>query len=175
MNLERPYTCIYGNRFPTSNYKTVICFARSPACSPLIDSVQPDLDSGECPTDQDRSATTIIDKHRSAIHSLTGGVAVVDRIVGAVGKQIIANQTITCGSVLVRIDKPGDHRVIVPALQIVEARLGIVIIPTVPQRIDVRQATAGGYELALGIVLIGGHRVAIDILNAGNVALLSGM
>ena len=122
-----------------------------------------------------RTTPPIIDKHEAVVYSFAGGVAVVDRIVRAVGKHIIANQTITCGSVLVRIDKPGDHRVIIPALQIVESRLGIVIMTAVPQRIDVRQATAGGYELALGIVLIGGHRVAIDILNAGNVALLSGM
>lgn len=127
-----------------------------------INAIYPNLDSGESPSDQNGVATTIIDKHRSAIHSLTGGVAVVDRIVGAVGKHIIAKQTIACGSVLVRVDKPGDHRVIVPALQIAEACFGIVIIPAVPQKIDVRQATAGGYELAPGIVLVGDQIYYID-------------
>lgn len=120
-------------------------------------SIHPNLDSGESPSDQNGAATTIIDKYRSAIHSLTGGGAVVDRIVRAVGKHIIAKQAIACGSVLGRIDKPGDYRVIIPALQIVEARLGIVIMPAVPQRIDVRQAAAGGNDLAPGIVLCCGQ------------------
>lgn len=121
-----------------------------------------------------RTTPPIIDKHGAVVYSFTGGVTVIDRIVGAVGEHVVAKQTIACGSILVRVDKPGNHRVIITALQIVEACFGIVIIPAIPQRIDVRQAAAGGNELAPGVVLIGGQYIAVDILNAGDVALLGG-
>lgn len=51
----------------------------------------------------------------------------------AISEHIISYYASACWSVLVRIDKPGNHRVIITALQVVEARLGIVVIPTVPQ------------------------------------------
>lgn len=86
----------------------------------------------------DEYYSPIIDKHGTVVYSFAGGVAVIDRIVGAIGEHIVAKQTITRGSIPIRIDKPGNHRAIITALQVVEARLGIVVIPTVPQGVKVR-------------------------------------
>lgn len=60
-------------------------------------------------------------------------ITITDRIIPTVGKHIVGKQSRTRGSVAVAIDKPGNHRVIITALQVVEARFGIVVIPTVPQ------------------------------------------
>lgn len=107
----------------------------------------------------------------------TGRISIafyLTKFIAAISERIISYYGCARGSVLVRIDKPADHRVIVAALQVVEACFGIVLVSTVLQRIDICQTTAGGDDLTLGVVLAGGQHVAIDILNAGNVALLSG-
>ncbi len=52
-------------------------------------------------------------------------------------------KSLSRGSIAVRIDKPSPDRVIVPAAEVVQARLAVIDIPTVAQ--GVRSAEGGGH------------------------------
>ena len=168
LKFKRPYTCVYRNRPPASNYKAVVCSGRNFVSVTLTNSIQPNLDSCKNSSYPTKRATFSYQK------CISRRVAIVHGIVPTVGKHIVGKQPCACGGIAVRVDKPGNHRVIVAALQVVETCLHVVIIPTVPQGVDVRQAAAGGNEFTPGVVLIGGQHIAIDILNAGDVTLLGG-
>ena len=59
---------------------------------------------------------------------------VVYRIIVAVRVKVVAQyMTVQAG---VYIEEPSPLRVIVPALQIVQPRIVVVIVPTVPERIE---------------------------------------
>ena len=50
----------------------------------------------------------------------------------------MANYTLTRTCICVRIHKPTTHRIIIPTLQIIQPRIPIVPIPSVPERVDRR-------------------------------------
>ena len=58
-------------------------------------------------------------------------------VVIAVGEHIAAQEALSSRGILIRIDKSANFRVIVSALQVVEAGLRIVIIPTVAEGVVV--------------------------------------
>ena len=63
----------------------------------------------------------------------------------------------------VNIDKPPEVRVIVPAIQVIKARLGVVIVPPVAEWILVAHGVAGGVgdsAVAPGVVAVGGNDLA---------------
>ena len=59
------------------------------------------------------------------------GVRAVDGVVHAVGEHIEAQQAVVGIAVLVRIDKSANDGVVITALEVIEARLIIVVIATV--------------------------------------------
>ena len=59
----------------------------------------------------------------------------------AIRKHIGPNKSLPGTGIAIRIDKSSICRVIVSALQIVESRLIIIIVPAIPQRIDLSQST----------------------------------
>ena len=63
----------------------------------------------------------------------------------------------------VRGEEPPDLRVVIPAGYVVEARLGVVVVSPVPQRVDLRAAAAGAQDIPPRIVLILCHNVAIRV------------
>ena len=63
----------------------------------------------------------------------------------------------------IRADKPSKLRAIVPAIEIIQPRLGVVIVPPVAEGILVAHGVAGGVgdsAFALGVVAVGGNDLA---------------
>ena len=57
----------------------------------------------------------------------------MQRIVGAVSKQVVGDNVPVGSQCAVRINKPAGFRVVVAALQVVESGFGVVIIATIPE------------------------------------------
>lgn len=120
---------------------------------------------------------------RSAIchhgHSIAGkhptGIPIAQRIPIAVRKHVISGKSLSRGSIAVRVDKPSPNRVIVPAAEIVEPRLGVIDVPAVAQGIHSTQrgghGTADGHGRTPGVVGVGHHLGAAGVYKTGNVAL----
>ena len=86
-------------------------------------------------------------------------IAVVNGIVVAVCKQILRSGTAVVDKA-VRANKPPELRVIIPAIQVIKPRLGIVIIPPVAERILIAHGVAGGVgygAFAPGVVAVLSH------------------
>ena len=64
------------------------------------------------------------------------------------------------GSIAIRIDKPSPDRVIVPAAEVVQARLAVIDIPAVAQ--GVRGAEGGGHSA------VGGHGRTQGVVGVGH-------
>ena len=89
-------------------------------------------------------------------------VAVVNGIVVAVCKQILRSGTAVVDKAICA-DKPPELRVIVPAIQVIKARLGVVIVPPVAEWILVAHGVAGGVgdsAVAPGVVAVLSHDLA---------------
>lgn len=70
-------------------------------------------------------------------------VAVVNGIVVAVCKQILRSGTAVVDKAICT-NKPPELRVIIAAVEIIKARLGVVIVPSVAEGIFVAHGVAGG-------------------------------
>ena len=90
-------------------------------------------------------------------------------VVIAVGKHIAAQEALAGRGIVIRIDKPTDFRIVVSALQVVEAGLRIVIIPTIAEGIVIGHVCGGGgngrsgcaghaQNLAVGVVGVLRHQ-----------------
>ena len=97
-------------------------------------------------------------------------VAVVNGIVVAVCKQILRSGTAVVDKA-VRADKPPELRVIIAAVEIVQPRLGVVIVPPVAEGVFVAHGVAGGVgdgAVAPGVVAVGGHDLPRSGADDGN-------
>ena len=65
-------------------------------------------------------------------------------IIVAISKHIAAQEALPGGRIVIRIDEPANFRVIVSALQVVEAGFRIVIIPPVAEGIVIGHVCGGG-------------------------------
>ena len=103
-------------------------------------------------------------------------VVSVDWIVCAVCKLVQCKQCRFRTQIrnIICIDKPANRRIIVPTLQIIEPRLLVVHIATIPQRIQLRKGTGRCQDLAPGIVAIARHGGAVAGFNAYYIALQVG-
>ena len=72
------------------------------------------------------------------------GVNTVDGIVETVGEHVGANEALARGDVGIGVDEPTGFGVIVPTLQVVEARLVVVDVAAVAQGIERQGAVDGG-------------------------------
>ena len=103
----------------------------------------------------------------------------IDWVIIAVGKEILIPVGFVGGSPKdirgIRIDKPSPDRVIVPAAEVVQARLGVVDIPAIAQGICGAEGgghgAAGGQGRAPGVVGVGHHLGAAGIDKTGDIAL----
>ena len=88
----------------------------------------------------------------------------IDRIVEAIGKQIISIHGFSrIRNSVIRADESPELRVIVAAVQIVQPRLGVVIVPPVAEWILFAHGIAAGVgdcALAPGVVAVSGHHLA---------------
>ena len=75
----------------------------------------------------------------------------------------------------IRIDKPSPDRVIVPAGEVVQPRLGIVDVPAVAQGICSAEGgghgATGGHGRAPGVIGVGHHLGAAGVHKTGDIAL----
>ena len=100
------------------------------------------------------------------------GITIVHRVIGAISKQIIAQNIIICSYFSIHIDKPPHFGVIVAALEIVEARLLIVEISTVAQRIESRNGIVRSeLRRAPNVIGVGCNKIAASVVDANNIAL----
>ena len=89
-------------------------------------------------------------------------VAVVNGIVVAVCKQILRSGTAVVDKA-VRADEPPELRVIIAAVEIIKARLGVVIVASVAEGVFVAHGVAGSVgdsAVAPGVVAVGGNDLA---------------
>ena len=63
-------------------------------------------------------------------------IHVHDRVIITIRIHIVAQQSRSGANIPIRIQEPSPLRVIVPALQIVQPRVRIVVIPPIPERIE---------------------------------------
>ena len=88
----------------------------------------------------------------------------IDRIVEAIGKQIISIHGFSrIRNSVIRANKPPELRVIVPAIEVVQPRFGIVVIAPVAEWILFAHGVAAGVgdgALTPGVVAIFGHHLA---------------
>ena len=75
-------------------------------------------------------------------------IKIVNGIITTICKHIYAKKSLPRTRITIRINKPMILRVIVSTLQVVEPRLGIIIISAIPERIHFRQITLGRNYLA---------------------------
>ena len=97
-------------------------------------------------------------------------ITVVNGIVVAVCKQILRSGTAVVDKA-VRADEPPELRIIIAAVEIIKARLGIVIIPPVAEGVLIAHGVAGGVgdsALAPGVVAVGGNDLAGGGADDGN-------
>ena len=66
----------------------------------------------------------------------SGTIAIHYRIIITIRIHIVAQQSRSGANIPIRIQEPSPLRVIVPALQIVQPRVRIVVIPPIPERIE---------------------------------------
>ena len=102
-------------------------------------------------------------------------IIAIDRLITTICEHIVPVKSLSRGSIAVRIDKPSPYRVIVPAAEVIQSRLGVVGIPTIAQGIHStqrgRHGTADGHGRAPGVIGVGHHLGAAGIHKTGDIAL----
>lgn len=71
----------------------------------------------------------------------------------------------TCACVLVCIYEPADSRIIIPALQVVEPRLAVIIVSAIAQGVGVCHSAGGGGDIAVGVIGVGGYNGVADAVH----------
>ena len=87
----------------------------------------------------------------------------INGVIPAIGEHIAACNALSCGNKSIRADKPPELRVIIPAVEVVQAGFCVVIIPPVAERILIAHGVAGGVgdgTLAPGVVAVLGHNLS---------------
>ena len=95
----------------------------------------------------------------------------INGVIPAIGKHIAAGNTLSCGNKSVCTDKSPELRVIIPAVEIIKAGFGIVIIPPVAEGILVAHGVAGSVgdsAFAPGVVVVLGHNLSGSSPDDGN-------
>ena len=102
-------------------------------------------------------------------------IIAIDRLITTICEHIVPVKSLPRGSIAVRIDKPSPDRVIVPAAEVVQARLGVVDIPAIAQGIRGAEGgshgAVGGHGRAPGVIAVGHHLGAAGIDKTGDIAL----
>ena len=91
-------------------------------------------------------------------------IYMINWIIIAICKHIIASESLPSACIRIRIDKPANSSVIIAALQIIEFCVRVVVIPAIAQRIDLRHAAKCQLDLAVGVVAVSGdcRSAAVD-------------
>ena len=87
----------------------------------------------------------------------------INGVIPAIGKHIAAGNALSCGNKSVRANKPPELRAIVPTVEVIQPRLGIVVVAPVAEWILFTHGVAAGIgdgALAPGIVAVPGHHLS---------------
>ena len=103
---------------------------------------------------------------------MASSVNPINGIVKTIRKQI--RSAYTGRKLRIRINPPSDLRIVITAGYIIESRFGVVVIASVPQRVDAGHIAGGGEELAPGVVGVGGDAGSAAVQDASDVALQVG-
>ena len=98
------------------------------------------------------------------------------RIISAIRKHIAPEQSLPGGNESVGIEEPPRRGIVISALQIIEPRLGVVIIPSVAEGIIIRArmvafVVVGFRTVAPGVVGVRDELTARRVIDADDVAL----
>ena len=83
----------------------------------------------------------------------------------------MAQDSLSSRGVTVRIEESAGGRVVIPALEIVQLRLRIVVVTTVPKGVDVSHRSSSRQNLAKRIVRIGRHPISLCVYQIHYIAL----
>ena len=112
------------------------------------------------------SSNRLLPKH-------SADVITTNRIVPAICKHVMSIEALSRGQIRIRIDKPAPLRVIVPALQIIQPRLGVVNITAVAKGIGCAEGrghgAGGGQRIAPCVVGVGHDARAAGIVAVGDI------
>ena len=75
---------------------------------------------------------------------------------------------------IVCINPPTNLRIIITAGYIIESCLRIVVVTTVAKWVLLRQGAGGGQDLAVGVIGVGGNRIAAGVYQSHDIALQIG-
>ena len=102
-------------------------------------------------------------------------IIAIDRLITTICEHIVSVESLPRGSIAIRIDKPSPGGIIIPAAEVVQARLAVVDIPAIAQGIHStqrgRHGTADGHGRTPGVVGVGHHLGAAGIDKTGDIAL----
>ena len=87
----------------------------------------------------------------------SGKVLALHRIIVTIREHVVTQEALSRGGEGIGADKPADGGVIIAALEVVEARFGIVIVASIPERIDRCEVAGLGEDVAPGVVGVGGN------------------
>ena len=102
-----------------------------------------------------------------------------DRVIVAVSKEVLIPVGLVGRSghhrSHIRIDKPSPGRVIIPAAEVVQARLGVIDVPAIAQGVRGAEGgghgATGGHGRTPGVIGVGHHLGAAGIDKTGDIAL----
>ena len=84
----------------------------------------------------------------------------INGVIPAIGEHIAACNALSCGNKSVRADKSPELRAIIPAVEVIKPRLGIVVVTPVAEGVFVAHGVAGGVgdgAFAPGVVAVLSH------------------
>ena len=83
----------------------------------------------------------------------------------------MANNALASSCIAIRINEPTNGGIIVSALEVIEASLGVVDISTIAQRVDICQRARCGNDFPVGVIVVACDNVLAGVHNAHHVAL----
>ena len=83
----------------------------------------------------------------------------------------MANNALASSCIAIRINEPTNGGIIVSALEVIEASLPVVDIPTVAQRVDICQGARSGNDFPVGVIVVACDSVLAGVHNPHHVPL----
>ena len=92
--------------------------------------------------------------YRNANCPKASDIYIRHRIIVTIYEHIMTRDTLPCRCIAICTYKPANNGIIIATLQVIEPRLLVVHIATIPQRIQLRKLTGRCKNLAPGIVIV---------------------
>ena len=80
----------------------------------------------------------------------------INRTISTICKHVIADNSLSGACIAIGINKSANGSVVIAALEIIELRVGIIVVSPVPQGIDLGHAASCLLDLAVGVIAVAG-------------------